>query len=118
MNSQIQYENRLLFFTIRFLTFKFSNKSLFQKRNIDLYISYQRGPFYKAEFQTELDLRKFHIADVTNKRIFVSVMHTENAANLYVSEISKNFTKYNFVLSMEQVLCYFPDGNFKNSWLE
>lgn len=91
---------------------------LFQKNSLDLYISHQRGPFFKAEFQTELDLNKFHIADVTDKRIFVSVMHTENLANLYVSEISRNFTQYNFVLSLEQVLCYFPDGNWKDSWLE
>ncbi|XP_047516497.1 sortilin-related receptor-like isoform X1 [Pieris napi] len=98
--------------------FMFATRESDSKKNIDLYISYQRGPFYKAEFQTELDLRKFHIADVTDKRIFVSVMHTENVANLYVSEISKNFTKYNFVLSLKQILCYFPEGNFKNSWLE
>ncbi|XP_013139832.1 PREDICTED: sortilin-related receptor-like [Papilio polytes] len=91
-----------------------------QKDNntLDLYISHQRGPFYKAEFQTELDRRKFHIADVTDKRIFISVMHTENLTNLYVSEISNNFTQYNFVLSLEQVLCYFPQGNWKDSWLE
>ncbi|XP_068629296.1 sortilin-related receptor isoform X1 [Battus philenor] len=91
-----------------------------QKDNntLDLYISHQRGPFYKAEFQTELDRRKFHIADVTDKRIFISVMHTENLANLYVSEINSDFTQYNFVLSLEQVLCYFPQGNWKDSWLE
>ncbi|XP_041981642.1 sortilin-related receptor-like [Aricia agestis] len=88
------------------------------KNSLDLYISYQRGPFYKAEFQTELDLVKFHIADVTDKRLFVSVMHSENLVNLYVSEINKNYTQYNFVLSLEQVLSYFPEGNWKDSWLE
>ncbi|CAH2041323.1 unnamed protein product, partial [Iphiclides podalirius] len=91
-----------------------------QKDNstLDLYISHQRGPFHRAEFQTELDRKKFHIADVTDKRIFISVMHTENLVNLYVSEISSNFDQYNFVLSLEQVLCYFPQGNWKDSWLE
>ncbi|CAK1543183.1 unnamed protein product [Leptosia nina] len=97
--------------------FMFATREV-DSKTLDLYISYRRGPFFRAEFQTELDLRKFHIADVTDKRIFVSVMHTENVANLYVSEISKNFTKYNFVLSLKQILCYFPEGNFKNSWLE
>ncbi|XP_052741999.1 sortilin-related receptor isoform X1 [Bicyclus anynana] len=98
--------------------FMFATKQSKEKNSLDLYISHQRGPFFKAQFQTELDLNKFHIADVTDKRIFVSVMHTENLANLYVSEISRNFTQYNFVLSLEQVLCYFPEGNWKDSWLE
>lgn len=89
-----------------------------QRNTLHLYISHQRGPFNKAEFGTELDLRKFHIADVTDKRIFVSVMHTGSLANLYVSEISNNFTTYNFVTSLSRVLCYFPDGNWKDSWLE
>ncbi|XP_037293354.1 sortilin-related receptor isoform X2 [Manduca sexta] len=98
--------------------YMFATKQSKERNTLHLYISHQRGPFYKAEFQTELDLRKFHIADVTDKRIFVSVMHTESLANLYVSEIGRNFTQYNFVLSMEQILCYFPDGNWRNSWLE
>ncbi|XP_047534155.1 sortilin-related receptor-like isoform X1 [Vanessa atalanta] len=98
--------------------FMFATKQSKEKNSLDLYISHQRGPFFKAEFQTELDLSKFHIADVTDKRIFVSVMHTENLANLYVSEISRNFTQYNFVLSLEHILSYFPDGNWKDSWLE
>ncbi|CAH0727121.1 unnamed protein product, partial [Brenthis ino] len=98
--------------------FMFATKQSKEKNSLDLYISHQRGPFYKAEFQTELDLNKFHIADVTEKRIFVSVMHTDSLANLYVSEISKNFSQYNFVLSLDQILCYFPDGNWKDSWLE
>ncbi|XP_048483491.1 sortilin-related receptor isoform X4 [Plutella xylostella] len=98
--------------------FMFVTKQSKERNTLELYISHQRGPFYKAEFQTELDLKKFHIADVTDKRIFVSVMHSESLADLYVSEISKNFTQYNFVLSLPQIVCYFPDGNWKNSWLE
>ncbi|CAH0400220.1 unnamed protein product [Chilo suppressalis] len=98
--------------------FMFATKQSKERNTLHLYISHQRGPFYKAEFQTELDLRKFHIADVTDKRIFVSVMHTETLANLFVSEINNNFSQYNFVLSLEQVLCYFPDGNWKDSFLE
>ncbi|CAH0625561.1 unnamed protein product [Chrysodeixis includens] len=88
------------------------------RSTLNLYISHQRGPFYKAEFQTELDLKRFHIADVTDQRIFVSVMHTDSLADLYVSEISNNFTQYNFVSSLEHILCYFPDANWKDSWLE
>ncbi|CAB3247192.1 unnamed protein product [Arctia plantaginis] len=98
--------------------FMFATKQSKEKNTLHLYISHQRGPFYKAEFQTELDLRKFHIADVTDQRIFVSVMHTESLADLYVSEISNNYTQYNFVISLEQILCYFPDSNWKDSWLE
>lgn len=98
--------------------YMFATKQSKEKNTLHLYISHQRGPFYKAEFETELNLRKFHIADVTDSRIFVSVMHTDTLANLYVSEIGRNFTQYNFVLSMEQILCYFPEGNWKDSWLE
>lgn len=98
--------------------YMFATKQSKDRNTLDLYISHQRGPFFKAEFQTELDLKRFHIADVTDKRIFVSVMHTDALANLYVSEISNNFTQYNFVLSLEQILCYFPDANWKDSWLE
>nr|XP_049700522.1 sortilin-related receptor isoform X1 [Helicoverpa armigera] len=98
--------------------YMFATKQSKDRNTLHLYISHQRGPFYKAEFQTELDLKRFHIADVTEKRIFVSVMHTDSLANLYVSEISNNFTQYNFVLSLEQILCYFPDANWKDSWLE
>lgn len=98
--------------------FMFATKQSKERNTLHLYISHQRGPFYKAEFQTELNLKKFHIADVTDKRIFVSVMHSDSLADLYVSEISNNFTQYNFVLSLEQILCYFPDANWKDSWLE
>ncbi|KAI5646183.1 sortilin, neurotensin receptor 3, domain-containing protein [Phthorimaea operculella] len=98
--------------------YMFATKQSKENNTLDFYISHQRGPFFKADFQTELDLRKFHIADVTDQRIFVSVMHTETLANLYVSEISRNFTEYKFVLSLGQILCYFPDGNWKDSWLE
>lgn len=85
---------------------------------MDLYISYLRGPFIKAEFQTELDLREFHISDVAGNRILISASHADNISNLYVSEINKNFTEYNFVLSLESILCYFPNSTWKNSWLK
>ncbi|XP_063385358.1 sortilin-related receptor-like [Cydia fagiglandana] len=98
--------------------FMFATKLSKERNTLDLYISHMKGPFYKAEFETELDMKKFHIADVTDKRIFVSVMHTEILADLYVSEISNDFTRYNFMLSLEQILCYFPDGNWKDTWLE
>ncbi|KAL4715818.1 hypothetical protein ACJJTC_006397 [Scirpophaga incertulas] len=98
--------------------FMFATKQSKERNTLHLYISHQRGPFYRADFQTELDLRKFHISDVTDKRIFVSVLHTDSLANLFVSEINNNFSQYNFVLSLEQILCYFPEGNWKDSFLE
>lgn len=120
--TELNDANNVVFLEARDFQIKgdymFATRQTKEKNTLSLYISHQRGPFYKAEFQTELDLRKFHIADVTDKRIFVSVMHTDNLAHLYVSEINNNFTQYNFVLSLEQVLCYFPDGNWKDSWLE
>lgn len=80
-------------------------------------MSYQRGPFVKAEFQTELDLKEYHISDVTGSRIFISVSHADTLANLYVSEINKDFTAFKFVPSLESILCYFPNSTWNKSWL-
>lgn len=85
--------------------------------NLDLYVSYKRGPFLKAIFQTELDNRAFHIVDADAVRVFVAVSHTERMANLYVSELYSSSKVMRFGLSLERVLCYFHNKMWKESWL-
>ena len=80
-------------------------------------MSYKRGPFLKAMFQTELDNRAFHIVDADAVRVFVAVSHTEQMANLYVSELYSSSKVMRFGLSLERVLCYFHNKMWKESWL-
>lgn len=108
-------------------------------------ISYKRGRFVKADFQTELDIKVrthsafhsseinfilqpyiyscyflsqgIHIADVEGKRILISVMHTEKISHLYVSEANADMSEIKFVPSLENVFTYLPNLNWKSSWL-
>lgn len=85
--------------------------------NMQLFISHKRGRFIKGEFQTELEVQGLHIADVEGLRIFVSAVHSEAIAHLYVSEIDQNVTEIKFVPSLENVFTFIPDLTWKNSWL-
>lgn len=58
-----------------------------------------------------------HIADVEEKRIMISAVHSENTAHLYVSESDSLMKKIRFVPSLEQVFTYIPDLTWKFSWL-
>uniref|UniRef100_W4VRP1 Sortilin-related receptor n=1 Tax=Corethrella appendiculata TaxID=1370023 RepID=W4VRP1_9DIPT len=85
--------------------------------NTKLLISYKRGQFIKADFQTELDIKGIHIADVEGKRIMISVVHTERISHLYVSESDQNMTDIKFVPSLENIFTYVPELNWRASWL-
>lgn len=84
---------------------------------VQLLVSYKRNRFLKAEFQTELELRAIHVADVEGLRIFVSAVHSETLAHLYVSEIDLNVTTIRFTPSLENVFTYIPELTWRNSWL-
>lgn len=84
---------------------------------MDLYVSYKNQPFVLVHFNTELDCRDFHIADVSNNRVFISVSHSETMVNLYVSEIIDH-EKAVFTLSLESILTFFPNSTWKDSWLK
>lgn len=86
--------------------------------NTQLLISYKRGKFVKANFQSELDIKGIHIADVEGRRILLSVVHSGKISHLYVSEIdSDEESEIKFVLSLENIFCYLPDMNWRSSWL-
>lgn len=85
--------------------------------NTQLFISYKRNRFVKAEFQTELDIKGIHIADVEGKRIMVSAVHSDVVTHLYVSESNDNMTDIKFVPSLENIFTYVPELTWKSSWL-
>lgn len=82
-----------------------------------LFISYKRGRFVKADFQTELEIKGLHIADVEGRRIMVSAVHSEVMSHLYVSEANNDMTDIKFALSLESVFSYLPQLTWKSSWL-
>lgn len=86
---------------------------------MDLFISAKGKPFVPAKFNTisGLDRREYHVADVSYDRIFMSVCHKEVLVNLYVS---KKITKeeVTFGLSLENIMTFFPNITWKDSWLE
>lgn len=85
--------------------------------NTQLFISYKRGKFVRADFQTELEIKGLHIADVEGKRIMVSAVHTEVLCHLYVSEANSDMSEIKFVPSLENVFSYVPQLTWKSSWL-
>lgn len=85
--------------------------------NTQLFISYKRGKFVRADFQTELDIAGMHIADVSETRIMVAAVHNEHVAHLYVSESNADKTVIKFVLSLENVFSYVPGLTWQSSWL-
>ncbi|XP_020710796.1 sortilin-related receptor isoform X2 [Athalia rosae] len=118
-----------LFQTPRNFTVVISNVEDFQVRgdymfatkkngnnDLDLYVSYKQQPFVEAQFNSELDRRNYHIADVSNNRVLVAVSHTEYIVNLYVSEMIDH-ENVAFMLSLERILTFFPNSTWKESWL-
>ncbi|XP_053670657.1 sortilin-related receptor-like [Anopheles nili] len=95
--------------------FMFASQRL--PNNTQLLISYKRGKFVKADFQTELDIRGYHVADVEGRRIMISVVHTERISHLYVSESNDDMTDIKFVPSLENIFTYIPELNWRSSWL-
>lgn len=76
------------------------------------------GEKLKCIFDSELDRRAFHITDVADNRALVAVSHTDTLSHLYVSENLGGIDgKVHFTLSLEAVLCFFPNTTWQDSWL-
>lgn len=80
-------------------------------------VSYKGGNFVRTRFDTELDRRDYHIADITANRIMVAVAHTRTLSNLYISDViqSSNEDTVSFSLSLERVVAYFPNITWTES---
>ncbi|XP_023246072.1 sortilin-related receptor isoform X2 [Copidosoma floridanum] len=84
--------------------------------SLELYVSYKNQGFVAAEFDSYLERRDYHVADVSFDRIFVAVSHTPTLVNLYVSEtVDPRGVK--FILSLYNILTFFPNSTWKDSWL-
>ncbi|XP_038062779.1 sortilin-related receptor-like isoform X2 [Patiria miniata] len=81
--------------------------------NIDLLVSYQRGPFESAIFPSNLERKDYYIADTDEGQVFVCVNHNLNKTNLYISEVQGT----SYALSLENIVYYSPEGPGKDSWL-
>lgn len=86
--------------------------------NTQLFVSYKRGRFVRADFQTELDILGLHIADVEGTRLMVSAVHSEQTVHLYVSESDEGMRRIQFVRSLENVFSYVPGLTWRQGWLE
>lgn len=87
-----------------------------ETESLDLYVSLKNNSFVKAEFDTNLPRKNYHIVDVSHNRVFVTVAHSETHVNLYVSETIDE-EKAMFTLSLEGILTFFPNSTWKDSWL-
>lgn len=85
--------------------------------NTQLFISYKREQFIKADFQTELEIKGLHIVDVENRRIMISAVHSETLSHLYVSESDSKMSSIKFVPSLERVFTFIPQLSWPSSWL-
>lgn len=85
--------------------------------NTQLFISYKRGRFVKADFQTELGIKGLHIADVEGRRVMMTAVHSDVMCHLYVSEANSDMTEIKFVPSLENIFAYVPLMTWKTSWL-
>lgn len=88
------------------------------KTSYDLFVSYKLGKQLKCIFDTDLERRSYHIADVSGNRALIAVSHTDFLSHLYVSEnLGGNEGKVRFTLSLKSILCYFPNSTWHDSWL-
>ncbi|XP_046384172.1 sortilin-related receptor-like isoform X2 [Ischnura elegans] len=96
--------------------FMFATKRAGEK-SLDLYISHKRKPFVKALFNSETNNLNYHVAEVSDGKVFVAVDHDGNGqVNLYVSDrVTENGML--FTLSLPKILCFFPHNTWKVTWL-
>ncbi|KAH3790539.1 hypothetical protein DPMN_168741 [Dreissena polymorpha] len=73
-----------------------------------LYVSYNRGPFQKAFFPTNLQALDFNVVDTTDQQVFIAIDFEGNIANLYLSDITGQY----YVTSVENVVGLRYPGKF------
>lgn len=87
------------------------------RNTIELWVSYKRNSFVKANFQTELDIKGLHICDVEGKNLMVSAAHTTTMAHLYVAEFDEELKTITFVKSLENIFTFIPNVIWKHGWI-
>lgn len=95
-------------------TTKISSKGV-----LELYVSYKLGKRIKCVFDTNLEQKNYFIVDVTSNRALIAVSHSDTISHLYVSEnLDSNYGTVKFTLSLEDVLCYFPNSTWHDTWIQ
>ncbi|KAK9872160.1 hypothetical protein WA026_016214 [Henosepilachna vigintioctopunctata] len=90
-----------------------------EKGNMDLYVSHKFGPQLKCLFDTQLDRRRYFVVDVTGNRALVAVSHGRTISHLYVSDnLGGTNDIVEFTLSLEDVLCYFPNNTWHDTLMQ
>lgn len=88
----------------------------FQVSYYELWVSYKRGPFRKATFESERKNIRYHIADVSGEQAMVVAVLDPKIAHLYVSvDVTRENVK--FALSLENIFCFIPNLTWQNSWI-
>jgi len=97
-------------FIVKNDTKKPGNKRLFLAKTGEIFV--------EAKFPTNLDLKDFHICEVTEDgQILLVVNHSPTKSNLYTSDnISPQHAE--FSLCLEDIMYYSPGLTWRNSWLE
>lgn len=96
----------------------FTTKSS-SKGALELYVSYKLGKKVKCVFDTQLEIRSYFIVDVTSNRALVTISHSDTVSHLYVSEnLDSGNGIVKFTLSLENVLCYFPNSTWHDTWIQ
>jgi len=80
-------------------------------------VSHNSKGFVGAEFPTHLPALAFHVCDVSNDQIMVTISHGPALSNLYVSDYMSN-NSLRFSLSMTRVFAYFPNITWSQSLLK
>ncbi|KAL3265395.1 hypothetical protein HHI36_009601 [Cryptolaemus montrouzieri] len=89
------------------------------KGNMELFVSYKFGPQLKCLFDTQLDRKSYFVVDVTGNRALVAVSHAKTISHLYVSDnLSGTNGIVEFTLSLEDVLCYFPNNTWHDTLMQ
>lgn len=85
-------------------------------QSLELYIKYKNSKFMRAKFEGNLTAKDYHVADVSENRVFIVVGHTETLCNLYVSElVNEDAKEVRFSLSLDRIFAYFPNITWKGS---
>ncbi|XP_059482311.1 sortilin-related receptor-like [Neocloeon triangulifer] len=97
--------------------YMFASKQTSQKGAYEMVISHNNKPFVPAMFPTDLPSLSFHVCDVSNDQIMVTISHGPTVSNLYVSDyLSENALR--FSLSLSNVFAYFPNITWADSLLK
>ncbi|CAB3366798.1 Hypothetical predicted protein [Cloeon dipterum] len=97
--------------------FMFASRKVENKDAYEMLVSRDREAFMTAVFPNDLPTLAFHVCDVSNGQVMVSVSHGRSLSNLYVSDSTRD-QQMLFSLSMASVLAYFPNITWADSILK